>query len=175
LSVNSSLSFHLLHEFTIMRFSVVLVVLSTAFASVSAAVSSRQLPNCALSCLASGPLGNCASNDNACLCRNTAFITETTQCIEQSCSGSDLTEAEQYSQQLCEAVGVTLTSTPTASSSTGSSGTSSQSSTKSSTGTSTGTSTSSTSNPLTTHSGAMANGANVLLGLTAAGLVALVL
>jgi len=154
-----------------MRFSVLFVVLSTAFASASAVVFPRQLPACATDCLAAGPRGNCALTDNVCMCHNTAFIDQTTLCIQQNCSASDASQAEAYSRSLCAAVGVTLTSTPSLPSSTGTSSNSS----------STGTPSSSSSSPATTsQSSSKSNGetshrANVLLGLATAGLMTLLL
>ncbi|KAF7973778.1 hypothetical protein HWV62_14252 [Athelia sp. TMB] len=95
-----------------MRFSIALIALS-AIASASASVFPRQtLPSCAVPCLQNANFGSCAEDDNVCLCNDQTFITSTTQCIEGACSGSDLTNAEQYSAALCKAVGVTLTSTP---------------------------------------------------------------
>ncbi|KZP30868.1 hypothetical protein FIBSPDRAFT_95271 [Athelia psychrophila] len=99
-----------------MRFSTVLLTLS-AIASASASVYPRQsLPSCALPCLANADFGNCGNTDNSCLCKSPAFVNGTTTCIESACSGSDLANAIAYSQALCAAVGVTLTSTPVAAS-----------------------------------------------------------
>ncbi|KAI6018318.1 hypothetical protein EDC04DRAFT_2742509 [Pisolithus marmoratus] len=101
-----------------MRFAVAFVTLSAALSSVSAGFVTRQtLPACAQTCITNADLGGCSITDDTCLCNNQTFVSSTTSCIESSCTGSDLQEAEQYAQSLCLAVGVTLTiSTPTASS-----------------------------------------------------------
>ncbi|KAG2124658.1 hypothetical protein DEU56DRAFT_892969 [Suillus clintonianus] len=95
-----------------MRFAVVVLTLSVAFSSAFAALVARQsLPNCAATCLENADYGNCSSTDDTCLCHSQAFINSTTTCIQASCTGSDLTNAEAASQSLCAAVGVTLTVT----------------------------------------------------------------
>ncbi|KIK48523.1 hypothetical protein CY34DRAFT_68132, partial [Suillus luteus UH-Slu-Lm8-n1] len=79
--------------------------LSVAVSSTFAALLTRQsLPNCAVSCLQNADYGNCASTDDSCLCHSQAFINSTTSCIQASCTGSDLTNAEAASQSLCAAV-----------------------------------------------------------------------
>lgn len=55
-------------------------------------------------CLENANFGNCAHQDNACLCASEPFVSSTTACIESACSGSDLTNAEQYSQDICKSV-----------------------------------------------------------------------
>ncbi|KAG2340382.1 hypothetical protein BDR05DRAFT_890056 [Suillus weaverae] len=97
-----------------MRFAVVVLSLSVAVSSAFATLIARQsLPNCAVACLTNANYGNCSSTDNNCLCHSQAFINSTTSCIQASCTGSDLTNAEAASQSLCAAVvccGVTLVS-----------------------------------------------------------------
>ncbi|KAG2757217.1 hypothetical protein P692DRAFT_20377503 [Suillus brevipes Sb2] len=107
-----------------MRFAVVVLALSVAVSSTFAALLTRQsLPNCAVPCLKNADYGNCASTDDSCLCHSQAFINSTTSCIQASCTGSDLTNAEAASQSLC-AAGVTLTtSSATATATTSSNGT----------------------------------------------------
>lgn len=93
-----------------MRFSTI-VALFGAVASVSAAtLSARQagLPTCAAACLAGAPMGDCASDDNACMCNNTEFVTAATGCITSTCTGEDLATALQAATALCAAEGVTL-------------------------------------------------------------------
>ncbi|KAH7910722.1 hypothetical protein BJ138DRAFT_1152258 [Hygrophoropsis aurantiaca] len=99
-----------------MRFTFAFTALSAALSVVSAATfTPRQLPNCAAACLAEANYGGCNSDDDTCLCNSQVFIQSSTQCIQQTCTGSDLTTAESDAQQLCLAVGVTLTSsTPAA-------------------------------------------------------------
>ncbi|KAI6115318.1 hypothetical protein EDD16DRAFT_1594859 [Pisolithus croceorrhizus] len=98
-----------------MRAAVALVALSAALSSASAGLVSRQsLPSCANPCITNANLGGCSATDDTCLCESQTFINSTTTCIESSCTGNDLQEAEQYAQSLCLAVGVTLTiATPT--------------------------------------------------------------
>ncbi|KIJ64734.1 hypothetical protein HYDPIDRAFT_28101 [Hydnomerulius pinastri MD-312] len=104
-----------------MRFSVALVALTAAVSSASAALIARQsLPNCAAPCLANADFGGCAQDDDTCLCNNQAFISSTTSCIQSSCTGNDLATAESFAQQLCLAVGVTLSAGTTTPSATGS-------------------------------------------------------
>ncbi|KLO09992.1 hypothetical protein SCHPADRAFT_907285 [Schizopora paradoxa] len=115
-----------------MRFSLAaFFTVAVAASSASAAIlNARQsgVPACGLSCLENADLGGCASNDNACLCNNSAFVSSTTQCIQSSCTGSDLQAAETFAQQTCLAVGVTLTNSATSASNTASATSSSSSS-----------------------------------------------
>ncbi|OJA13919.1 hypothetical protein AZE42_08575, partial [Rhizopogon vesiculosus] len=162
LSSLSLSSTFLLNSFT-MRFPIVILALSATFSSAFAALTARQaaLPNCASTCLADADYGTCASTDDTCLCNSPAFINSTTTCIQATCTGSDLTNAEEASQALCAAVGVTLTAS---SSSTG---------TATSTGTSKATSTSTsgaTSTP--TFNAASSNSINVLTGAAAFAIMA---
>ena len=107
-----------------MRFTLTLVAAASAFSAATASIYSRQsLPctvqytsffilcihlvcftACALSCMENANYGSCSQEDNACLCRNTEFVSSTTACIEKACDASDLAAAEQYSQALCDAV-----------------------------------------------------------------------
>ncbi|KAH8112804.1 hypothetical protein DFH11DRAFT_384023 [Phellopilus nigrolimitatus] len=89
-----------------MRLSVTLLFASTAFATL---VSRQSPPQCALTCIATANTGTCSSTDNKCLCANQAFVSSTTNCIESTCTGSDLQSAIQFAQADCAAVGVTLT------------------------------------------------------------------
>ncbi|KAF9233042.1 hypothetical protein BU15DRAFT_54385, partial [Melanogaster broomeanus] len=59
---------------------------------------------CAAPCLANADYGGCSPTDDSCLCTNEVFLNSTTTCIEAACSGSDLAEAEAFSQALCLAV-----------------------------------------------------------------------
>ena len=70
---------------------------------------------CALVCIANAPLGGCASTDNKCLCENPIFIDNVQSCIQSTCTGEDLTTAENFITETCDAVGVTSlpTATPT--------------------------------------------------------------
>ncbi|KAG1886686.1 hypothetical protein F4604DRAFT_1723072 [Suillus subluteus] len=108
-----------------MRFAVIVLALSFVVESAFTALLTRQsLPNCAVPCLTDADFGNCSSTDDSCLCHSQVFVNSTTSCIQASCTGSDLTNAEAASQSLCAAVGVTLTvSSATATATTSSNGT----------------------------------------------------
>ncbi|GLB39625.1 putative CFEM domain containing protein [Lyophyllum shimeji] len=158
-----------------MRFSS-LAVLAVAAASASASLVSRQLPSCALSCI-SGPnvdLGGCAANDNACLCKSQTFVEKSTACITSSCKGAELQQALSLAQQLCAAVGVTLSGTPTGAptataTSPGGSGNSTVTSHSGASGST------STAPPTQTSNSARSNTAGALAGMAAFGLAALAL
>ncbi|OAX36897.1 hypothetical protein K503DRAFT_694271 [Rhizopogon vinicolor AM-OR11-026] len=121
-----------------MRFPIAILTLSAALSSAFASLTARQsLPNCAATCLADADYGTCASTDDTCLCNSPAFINSTTTCIQATCTGSDLTSAEEASQALCAAVGVTLTSSSSSTGTATSTGTSEATSTSTSGATST--------------------------------------
>ncbi|EIN14671.1 hypothetical protein PUNSTDRAFT_118091 [Punctularia strigosozonata HHB-11173 SS5] len=162
-----------------MRCSTVLVALAAAAVASATTLHSfaarQSIPNCAVPCLTSAPMGSCSQTDDTCLCHNSDFINGATSCIESSCSGDDLKNAEAAAQALCAAVGVTLTATPTASSSSGAStATSPASSVTTASGSSTASLTSGSPSSTST-SGASANGIPALAGLAALGLAALAL
>lgn len=48
-------------------------------------------------------MGDCASDDNACMCNNTEFVTAATGCITSTCTGEDLATALQAATALCAA------------------------------------------------------------------------
>ncbi|KAL4072176.1 hypothetical protein J3A83DRAFT_2984478 [Scleroderma citrinum] len=136
-----------------MRLAVASIALSTALLSANAALVARQtLPSCAASCIANANTGGCAPTDDSCLCSNQAFVSAVVSCVESSCSGNDLVEAEQYAQAICAAVGVTLTETAPSTATTPSTTTAPSTTTSLSTATSplTTTSSSTTTAPLTT-------------------------
>ncbi|KAG8939970.1 hypothetical protein FRC04_005783 [Tulasnella sp. 424] len=85
--------------------------LSTLFAAsfVSFTAAQAALPACALSCLTTTDPGSCTLADQACLCRNQAFITASMACIQQSCSADDAANTAELYSELCAAVGVTQT------------------------------------------------------------------
>ncbi|KAG2357901.1 hypothetical protein BDR07DRAFT_1222942, partial [Suillus spraguei] len=103
-----------------MRFAVVVLALSVSSAF-AALVTRQSMPNCAVPCLTNADFGNCSETDDSCLCHSQAFINSTTTCIQASCTGSDLSNAEAASQSLCAAVGVTLTTSSATASATTSS------------------------------------------------------
>jgi len=85
-----------------MRFAIV-------FAALTALVAAQGTPpNCLVNCSNEVPLPpSCQPTDNACLCSNSDFVAASTQCLENTCSSSDLSTAEQYAAALCAAAGVT--------------------------------------------------------------------
>ncbi|KIJ16487.1 hypothetical protein PAXINDRAFT_168597 [Paxillus involutus ATCC 200175] len=148
-----------------MRFAVALFAL-TAVSSVSSALIARQsLPNCAAPCLANANFDGCSPDDDTCLCHDQTFIDSTTSCIQSSCTGSDLAEAEAFAQSLCLAVGVTLTVA---------SATSTASATAPASAKTSAASTSAAASPSSTGA-ASSNGVSVLAGAAAALALAAVL
>ncbi|KAI1792478.1 hypothetical protein LXA43DRAFT_1093711 [Ganoderma leucocontextum] len=155
-------------------------VLALAAAVSAASLQRRQsFPTCSQSCLTDANFGSCDPLDDACLCKDSGFVSSVTSCISSACTGSDLTNAEAAAQQLCLAVGITLTATPTASGSSGSAtstGSASGSPTATSpSGTSSSSTASSTSTTTSGSNGAASYGVNGLAALAAVGAVALVL
>ncbi|KAH8990730.1 hypothetical protein EDB92DRAFT_1862908 [Lactarius akahatsu] len=126
-------------------------------------------PQCALDCLAVADLGSCLAGEVECLCKNNTFIVSTTQCFEAKCSASDLATSESIAQQSCAAAGVTLTSSIPPATSTATSPATKPSSTSSSSSPSPSASTSSNSNS------AASNAVNIIGGVVALGLTALML
>ncbi|KAJ2916189.1 hypothetical protein MD484_g4227, partial [Candolleomyces efflorescens] len=128
-----------------MRFSAVVAFLGAAASVSASAIVSRQLPDCATTCLASSDFGTCSPTDNACLCRSEAFITSATTCITTTCTGDDLQTALTLAQAMCAAEGVTLGAPGASTTSAATTGTPA---------TTTGTSAPTTTAPSTTTSGA---------------------
>ncbi|KAJ4486832.1 hypothetical protein C8R41DRAFT_921215 [Lentinula lateritia] len=149
-----------------MKFFVAVSLLS-AITSTRASLLPRQtFPTCSQSCLANADLGSCSADDDTCLCNTPAFISSTATCIASSCTGDDLTEANAAAQDLCLAVGVTLTDSSIAIST---------STTPASSGSASATTTSAVSSQTSSSSnGALSNGVNTFASLTAIGLVAVV-
>ncbi|KAH9034769.1 hypothetical protein EDB85DRAFT_1946680 [Lactarius pseudohatsudake] len=147
------------------------IVAAVSAVSGSYLLSPRQsspYPQCALDCLAVADLGSCLVGEVECLCKNNAFIVSTTQCFEAKCTASELATSENIAQQSCAAaVCVTLTSSIPPATST--SPTTKPSSTSSSSTPSASASTSSNSNS------AASNAVNIVGGVAALGLTALML
>lgn len=59
---------------------------------------------CADTCLQTANPAPCASDDVPCQCKNQAFINATATCVNQACTGSDLTQADEAAVQVCLAV-----------------------------------------------------------------------
>ena len=111
-----------------MRFSTILVVLSAAFATTSAApLETRQdgyassSPHqtaialagwlttfaslgCAIPCLIQTDPGLCSLADTGCLCRNQQFVQQANACVEANCSGTDLEQSVATAVAACLAV-----------------------------------------------------------------------
>ncbi|KAK0205579.1 hypothetical protein DFS33DRAFT_1329449 [Desarmillaria ectypa] len=161
-----------------MRFSLVALPLSILVAGSSAAtLHSRQLPSCAVECTTGSNIkyGNCSTSDNTCLCKNNDFVTSVETCINKSCTGNDLQTALSVAQALCAAAGVTLTSEAVSATATSPSSSSSASSASRSASASSSATAASASSTSSASNGALTVGANAIAGLTAVGLVALVL
>ncbi|KIJ98605.1 hypothetical protein K443DRAFT_9038 [Laccaria amethystina LaAM-08-1] len=101
-----------------MRFALITVALAAASASASTLLGRQSIPACAGTCIANADLGGCSATDNTCLCKSSTFVTSTATCIESSCKGDDLDAAIAAAEQLCAAVGVTLSDLPTGSATT---------------------------------------------------------
>lgn len=118
-TVCSTALFFLSHS----KMRLLLVLLALSAFTASSLVGRQNLPGCALPCVANAATFGCSSTDNSCLCHNQGFVNSSTTCIEQRCSGNDLTQAEEFSQAICLSVGVTLTlSSPTSTSTSSASG-----------------------------------------------------
>ncbi|KAJ3926401.1 MAG: hypothetical protein NXY57DRAFT_1029139 [Lentinula lateritia] len=94
-------------------FTFLLATAAVAGSTSTFGFSPRQLnlPTCALPCLtatSSTSFGNCSSTDDACLCSNPQFISNTATCIEGACTGNDLQTALSAAEALCAQAGVTL-------------------------------------------------------------------
>ncbi|KAI9438283.1 hypothetical protein H4582DRAFT_252538 [Lactarius indigo] len=128
-------------------------------------------PQCAQDCLEVADLGSCLVGEIECLCKNSAFIISTTQCFEAKCTGNDLETSESIARQSCAAAGVTLTSSIPPASSTATSPATNPSSTTSSSSSSPSPSASTSSN----SNSAASNAVNIVGGVAALGLTALML
>ncbi|KAG8961910.1 hypothetical protein FRC05_005662 [Tulasnella sp. 425] len=88
---------------------------AASFVSFAAAAAFTDIPACALGCLllTINDSGSCILTDQACLCQDQAFLAASTACIQTSCSAEDDAKAAEIYDELCAAVGVTQTFTPT--------------------------------------------------------------
>ncbi|KAA1475341.1 hypothetical protein DENSPDRAFT_852913 [Dentipellis sp. KUC8613] len=164
-----------------MRFTLATVAAALAStASASNLLLARQAgyPNCAVPCLTSADFGSCSQSDLKCLCTSANFITSVTQCIESSCQGSDLTNAEAAAQSECAAIGVSLTSSIPAPTSTAPSSAAPSSAAQSSGSPSSSAPASTSPSPSSgsgAANGALVNGPNALAAAAALGLAVLAL
>ncbi|KAF9078639.1 hypothetical protein BDP27DRAFT_1309926 [Rhodocollybia butyracea] len=94
-----------------MKFFAALSAVSALSASWAVILPRQSLtfPACSQPCLATAQTGNCNPSDDTCLCNLPSFVSSTATCIANSCTGNDLNTANQAAEQLCLAVGVTLT------------------------------------------------------------------
>jgi len=126
--------FQLSAFFNIPSFIMKLFAILSAVSAVSATLAvilprqSLTFPSCAESCIANADIGSCDPSDDTCLCNTPSFVSSTAACISSSCTGNDLTQADEAAEQLCLAVGVTLSSTAVSSTSAHASSSSSSSS-----------------------------------------------
>ncbi|KAG9026268.1 hypothetical protein FS837_004671 [Tulasnella sp. UAMH 9824] len=71
-------------------------------------------PACAQPCVQNTPT-NCEDRNNtACLCIDSSYYQTVTSCVQSSCTGQDLTNAETTGSALCRANGVIISSTAAA-------------------------------------------------------------
>ena len=61
-------------------------------------------PACSYPCFVNPNLGGCAATNYVCLCNNQEYLSSTSTCILQHCSGADLTTTYRISQATCLAV-----------------------------------------------------------------------
>ncbi|EIM87111.1 uncharacterized protein STEHIDRAFT_120844 [Stereum hirsutum FP-91666 SS1] len=160
-----------------MRLTVFVLASAVASASASRLFPRQSYPSCALPCLASADFAGCDSSDLTCLCNSSTFVDSTTECIAGACSGDDLTQADNAAVSECEAVGVTLTSTPASSSTAAASSSAAGSASASTTSGSSSASSTSTAAASTSSSSSARNNAavNVLAGAAALGVAVLAL
>lgn len=60
---------------------------------------------CALPCVLNPTnLFGCSADDNACLCKSSDYVAETTDCIAKACTSDDAAKADSLAQGLCKAV-----------------------------------------------------------------------
>ncbi|KAF6225667.1 hypothetical protein HO133_009667 [Letharia lupina] len=90
-----------------MKYSIAaLAILAAPFAS---AGSLTELPTCAQSAAEAGiSATGCAESDFACICGDSKFVTSLHNLIETVCSAADQQVTLAFAQQICDAVGVTL-------------------------------------------------------------------
>ncbi|KAF6239651.1 hypothetical protein HO173_002197 [Letharia columbiana] len=90
-----------------MKYSIAaLAILAAPFAS---AGSLTELPTCAQSAAEAGiSATGCAESDFACICGDSKFVTSLHSLIETVCSAADQQVTLAFAQQICDAVGVTL-------------------------------------------------------------------
>ncbi|KAL1742653.1 hypothetical protein HDZ31DRAFT_75357 [Schizophyllum fasciatum] len=128
-------------------------------------VTPRQnLPDCYFTCASAGDMGDCSSTDNTCLCKNEAFISSVTSCLQKTCSSDEVETANAGAQEICKSVGVTLTSAQASATSASSSPSSTASSDSSS-----------SDSDSDDNNAAARTGAGALAGLVSVAVVALAL
>jgi uncharacterized membrane protein len=89
-----------------MKFSAVALI---AVAAVASAQSIADIPACAQTCLLPAlQATGCDLTDFNCSCSNTKFVTDSTACIQKSCSASDIEKAAKATYELCKSAGVII-------------------------------------------------------------------
>ncbi|KAI0752863.1 hypothetical protein C8Q80DRAFT_480775 [Daedaleopsis nitida] len=91
-----------------MRLQIALTLSAVASAASGSLIRRQSIPSCASECIVYANTGGCAPTDNACLCKDGAFIGSITTCIEHACSSANAEKAEEDIRALCAAVGVPL-------------------------------------------------------------------
>ncbi|KAF4603008.1 hypothetical protein EYR38_003413 [Pleurotus pulmonarius] len=154
-------------------------VLSVALFAFSLVAGAQDIPSCALTCLGSTTGSSCSQTDIPCLCRDSAFITSTAQCILTACPADQIAAATQAAQALCGTAGVSVSIPSIAPSSSGSSAASGSTTptapVSSVSVTGTPSTTSSGAAPAQTSNGAVSQSANAVAGMVALGFAALAL
>ena len=74
------------------------------YLSLPSSIKTTFAPACAVACLRAADLRGCVNTDSACLCRNEAFVVETTQCFIATCPPADVEISLQAGRALCAAV-----------------------------------------------------------------------
>ncbi|KAG8706267.1 hypothetical protein FRC08_001173 [Ceratobasidium sp. 394] len=93
-----------------MRASFALLALAAIVSAGS--IHRRQLPACAMQCMATAQTGGCDPTDNTCMCKNADFVNSTYECVQSTCTDPDeLKAAIEGARALCAAAGVSLTET----------------------------------------------------------------
>ncbi|KAF2730417.1 hypothetical protein EJ04DRAFT_586321 [Polyplosphaeria fusca] len=69
------------------------------------------LPTCATTCAAATKT-SCSLFDPSCTCADQAYINAVTYCVRNTCSSSDHEKAAEYTKQVCDSVGISVTFPP---------------------------------------------------------------
>ncbi|KAF9224560.1 hypothetical protein BS17DRAFT_816776 [Gyrodon lividus] len=101
-----------------MRFTFAILALSYAVSVLASYEHIPEfIPDCLGECYDQADYGNCAKDDEYCLCNCDAFISSIGYCLQSTCDADDLQKAEVIGEAICHRAGVTMTTdsgTPTA-------------------------------------------------------------